>query len=273
MSLFAIRDDDTSFFTKPEDLEAVYRPFWSQIPISLAVVPFTVASHRDVVFSIGASGRQTFPFGENGELVAYLKERLQRREIEVMMHGFTHEYRRTRRGWLSEYVWKGEHQLHTETSIGKRYLEESLHTKIRVFVPPSNRIGKAGIRAVRVSNLHICYGSGKDVKHPWSLAYATTDLKRWMSRVLRRRPYPFPVDLSTHKELVSYELNPYNGTYKKLCNALEYCVKLSAPFVLATHYWQFQNHPDMLTELYKFVDHALELGAGPATVSESMGVI
>lgn len=273
MSLFAIRDDDTSFFTQPEALEAVYKPIWGQIPMSLAVVPFTVAAHRDIVFSTSASEEQTFPFGENGELVVYLKERLRRRHIEIMLHGFTHQYKKAKWRRLSEYVWKSEHELYKETRTGKHYLEDLLNTQVRVFVPPNDRIGKAGVRAIVTANLHICYGSGRSVNHPWGLKYATADLRRWMFGILRMHRYPFPLDLGTHKESVAYELNPKKATYERLRDALEYCVKLSAPFVLATHYWQFQHHPAMIAVLYKLVDHALKLGAKPATVSECMGVL
>jgi hypothetical protein len=271
MSLFAIRDDDTSFFTRPEELESVYSPLSDQIPISLAVVPFTVAAHRDIVFSTSASEGQTFPLGENRELVMYLKEQLQHRRIEIMMHGFTHQYKKAKWRWLSEYVWKSEYQLYTETRAGKHYLEDLLNTRVRVFVPPNNRIGKAGVRAVVTANLNICYGSGSGVNHPWGLTYTKADLRRWTFGILRRRRYPFPLDLGNYKESVSYELSPKRATYEKLRDALEYCVKLSAPFVLATHYWQFQRHTAMIAELYNLVDYALKLGAKPATVSECMG--
>jgi hypothetical protein len=273
MSLFAIRDDDTSFFTRPEELEVIYGPLWGQVPISLAVVPFTVAAHRIKVFSTSAPEGQTFPFGENSELVTYLKERVQRRQIEIMLHGFTHQYQKSKWHGVSEYTWKSEHQLYIETTTGKRYLEELLNTTIRVFVPPNNRIGKAGTKAVVMADLNICYGSGKGVNHPWSWGYATADVRRWMFRILKGHRYPFPLDLGTHKESVSYELNSKKGTYEKLRDALEYCVRISAPFVLATHYWEFKDYPAMLTMLYKLVDHALKLGAKPATVSECMGVL
>ena len=40
----AIRDDDTSFYTNPEDLKKAHE-FLGDIPISLSVVPFTVKDH------------------------------------------------------------------------------------------------------------------------------------------------------------------------------------------------------------------------------------
>jgi hypothetical protein len=37
---FCIRDDDTSYFTTPDDLEEVYGSITDHGPVSLAVVPF-----------------------------------------------------------------------------------------------------------------------------------------------------------------------------------------------------------------------------------------
>ena len=51
MSFFAIRDDDTSFFTSPEELDSVYSNYWGKVPISLAVVPFSVPEHRGRSFN------------------------------------------------------------------------------------------------------------------------------------------------------------------------------------------------------------------------------
>lgn len=64
--IFAIRDDDTSYFTKPEDLEKAYDYIQSG-PISLSVVPFTVPIHRDDVF----------PYGGNIEFGYYPIEKMQ----------------------------------------------------------------------------------------------------------------------------------------------------------------------------------------------------
>lgn len=52
MMKFAIRDDDTCFFTKPSDLEKAY-DFIDKGCISLSVVPYTVPIHKDDVFPYG----------------------------------------------------------------------------------------------------------------------------------------------------------------------------------------------------------------------------
>ena len=41
---FALRDDDTSFFTEPGKLEAVYGDVWDRVPVLLAVVPHAAVS-------------------------------------------------------------------------------------------------------------------------------------------------------------------------------------------------------------------------------------
>ena len=42
---FCIRDDDTSFFTSPEELEDAYGEITTRGPVSLAVVPYCRAGH------------------------------------------------------------------------------------------------------------------------------------------------------------------------------------------------------------------------------------
>ena len=49
---FAIRDDDTSCFTKPEDLEMAY-DFIKTGAVSLSVVPYAVPHHEKGVLPYG----------------------------------------------------------------------------------------------------------------------------------------------------------------------------------------------------------------------------
>ena len=72
----ALRDDDTSFFTTPEQLHAVYHDIWDRLPVSLAVVP-RAAGYRDKAIpeKYWEAGR-VFPLEENTTLVEFLRERL-----------------------------------------------------------------------------------------------------------------------------------------------------------------------------------------------------
>ena len=67
---FAIRDDDTSYFTSPAELERAY-DFVDRGAISLSVVPNTVYCHKDTVYPYGDKKGCPgyFDIAENEELV------------------------------------------------------------------------------------------------------------------------------------------------------------------------------------------------------------
>ncbi len=94
---FAIRDDDTSFFTKPEELEKAY-DFVQEGPISLSVVPCTVPHHEKGVLPYGEGiPFGYYPVGDNSELVDYLRHN---RNYDLMLHGYTHEYQQINGVWF-----------------------------------------------------------------------------------------------------------------------------------------------------------------------------
>ena len=41
----AIRDDDTCYFTAPDELERVYSDIWDRVPVCLAIVPVRLATN------------------------------------------------------------------------------------------------------------------------------------------------------------------------------------------------------------------------------------
>ena len=91
---FAIRDDDTSFFTKPEELEKAY-DFVQNGPVSLSVVPYTVPIHRDDVFPYGrgnaALPHVSYPLSGNTVLVDYLREAVKTGKYDILLHGYSHQ--------------------------------------------------------------------------------------------------------------------------------------------------------------------------------------
>lgn len=147
---FAIRDDDTSFFTRPEELDTLWGPFLPYIPISLAVVPVSLEPFHLGDPALFYQGREQHALKANPELVAWIKAHLTRGSVAVMCHGYSHEYRRTGPRHLEqEYVWKPFDRLRQETTEGKRILESTLGCPITTFVPPGNGISGAGLAAVR----------------------------------------------------------------------------------------------------------------------------
>lgn len=270
MSLFAIRDDDTCFFTQPEDLDFVYGPYWGTVPISLAVVPFSVPAHRGRSFSTGHAHDKMVPLGENLILVNYLREKIRKGQVEIMLHGYSHEYKLIDGRWVGEFGWKSEEQLVWEVAEGKVYLERLLDTRILVFVPPSNTIGSAGIRAIRRIGLNLSGIMGLGGDRPFTLDYSAAYIKRWVYRIQHGRPYPYPLKYGGHSELSAQALTP-RSCREGLLNALGWCADKHVSFVLATHYWEFRDDPTMHDTLTSLFNKAKALNMTFATISQCIG--
>ena len=140
---FCIRDDDTNFFTTPEELERAYGRITAGGPVSLAVVPFCRAGTSKAVPERLRGRLSVHPLHENAELVEYLARKSSRPVASKSCSTATTTTNRT-----------GDPSLPTATTStaecadGRDYLEELLRTRVRVFVPPHNAIGRQGLQAV-----------------------------------------------------------------------------------------------------------------------------
>ena len=83
---FAIRDDDTNFFTSPEEIEFCYKHTWDFCPPSLSVIPFVQGNWREWQDEFYSTGKiadwdrwekddALHPIHENVKLVEFLKEK------------------------------------------------------------------------------------------------------------------------------------------------------------------------------------------------------
>ncbi len=276
--MFAIRDDDTSFWTNYQDLEEIYDPFWKKgIRVSLAVIPFAVQSHFQGEHKFFYQDEENKSLEENSALVDFLREKNQQNKIEIMLHGYSHAYqvrlshhksvlatktntdglrKRTHEShlqWIGEYAWKTEDQLMKETQEGKAYLEKLFSTEIRIFVPPSNHLSMAGAKAMMRAGLHLSGIMGIFPERPLTWAYLLAYIQRGWSSVRYHRPYPYPLSFNRHQELVAYPLTP-RVSLETLIQQFLWCEKKNAPFVLATHYWELKKYPDLRGILKSFID-------------------
>jgi hypothetical protein len=263
---FAIRDDDTSFFTRPEELDEVYGAYWGEVPISLAVVPFSVPAHKERSFAPQMDAGVGIPLERNAQLVAYLREKVKAGMVEIMLHGHSHEYRRVGGRWVGEFGWKPQDVLMRETAHGRAYLEDLLDTRVRVFVPPGNTIGAAGIRAVRQAGLGLSGTMGRGGDRPLGPGYLLAYARRWSWRAARGTPYPFTLHYDGHSELCAHALTP-RASPARLAAVLDKCIAWKAPFVVASHYWEFKEDPSMASTLAQLVDTARREGMAFAPVS------
>ena len=88
---FCIRDDDTSFFTTPDELEHAYGEVTQWGPVSLAVVPFHRAGTSKAVPEKFRGRGSVHPLHGNRPLVEYLRAGVSKGSFEIMLHGYHHD--------------------------------------------------------------------------------------------------------------------------------------------------------------------------------------
>jgi hypothetical protein len=228
---FLIRDDDTNYFTKPEQLEECYSDVWDFCPISLSVVPFHGGTESGAIPKEYWSGNDMFPVGDNVYLVRFLREKIAEGKVYIMMHGYSHKDEQGGPEFVAGY------NLDRKVAEGKRYLEQVFGVPIRVFVPPHNALSRQGFMAVVNNGLSISGIVGLRSR-PFDLCAVRKMLVRRWWRFAHGGEYPFPIHYKTYTELAYYPLTPL-VSLASLIRRLDYTRKWNGWFCLATHYWEF----------------------------------
>ena len=259
---FALRDDDTSYFTEPGRLEAVYGDIWNQLPVSLAVVP-KAAGFRDAAIPEKYwRAERNFPLGENGPLIEFLRQHMAAGRVTVAQHGLTHE------DFAGGYEFQAAPDLEPRLRDGHGYLESLLGTSISIFVPPHNALSKRGHAAVAAASLNLL----------GSFLYFNPSLRPWDRRTLgnwqrirsyrqrtgrtKRDPfiYPYVLRYERHAEFGCHSLVP-GTTFEVLRSAFDEARDAGGHFCVATHYWEVN------ADLKSVLTRLLEYAAGHRDVS------
>jgi hypothetical protein len=252
---FAIRDDDTSFFTDPQQLERVYGDIWDEVPVSLAIVPFHASTKSGAVPAEYWDGEREFATADNHALVGFLREQIQRRRVSVLLHGYNHK---NYPGGFEFQV--GEHLL-DRIAKGKLELERLFDVDVRTFVPPHNALSRRGLEAVDQSGLNVLgsFLSFSPRQRPWDLTTPGNYLKVWTYRRRTgrgrhdRMVYPRPLRYANHAELGCHGLIP-GTTLDSLVQGFEEARSGGGDFCLATHYWEIDGA--MASTLRQLLEHA-----------------
>ena len=229
---FCIRDDDTSFFTSPEELEHAYGEITRQGPVSLAIVPFHRAGTSKAVPEQFRGRWSTHPLHENSALVDYLRTRIAEGRFEAMLHGYHHDVRQ------GPHEFAAHRDLRQRVLDGRKYLEGLLKTEIRVFVPPHNALSSHGLRAIAGAGLHVAGVAG--IRHGWPVWSLTTwrlwfHLRRW--RRQGGKGVPWVLDLGTHREIAVNPVTPKTSLQDNNA-AFDSALQVNGVFCAATHYWE-----------------------------------
>jgi hypothetical protein len=267
---FCIRDDDTNFFTTPEDLEQAYGEITNWGPVSLAIIPFCRAGWNKAVPEKLRGRWSVHPLHENQVLVSWLRASIAQGRFEAMLHGYHHDDEQHE----GEFA-KGNDLLR-KVSDGRKYLEDLLGAPIRVFVPPHNAIGREGLKAIALEGLHL--GCTAGLRSGWSplspLTWTTwLRLRKW--RVDGGLGIPWILDMGDHREIAGNCVTPASSLKE---NEARYdCARqMGGVFCAATHYWEFDcpsiqpDTPTVREHLQRLIERVL---SDPGVIWRSVGEI
>lgn len=260
----AIRDDDVSYFTNPQELMKAYDFLSEDDCVSLSIVPFTVPVHRGDVFPYGEGIRNDYyDIADNRELLSFIRDGSRKGRYDCLLHGYSHEYRLQGKQWIAEMKWKSKDQLKKDLTEGKQHLEMLLGIPIFVFVAPNNSIDQKAISVIE--ELKMDY-SGIIMYHDRNinLRYIINFIKRWSFRVLKKIQYPGILNYGKHKELAAYTVDDY----ERLVYEYHVCKKKKVPFVIYTHYWQLNRDEKVKRLLKKIYKYAKNDGAQVVPLSQ-----
>lgn len=239
MMKFAIRDDDTCYFTDPTELERVYHDVWDQVPICLATVPFAIGYERAGIPAEHWHDGEAFALERNAALTEFLRSLVGSRRATIALHGYTHQ------DYRDGFEFQAAPDPDRRVRDGLRYLRETLSMKISIFVPPHNALSRRGLAAVGAAGLNILgsFLSFRPSMRPWDRMtpanwIRVTRFRRRTGRTKRDRlVYPHVLRYADHAEFGCHSLIP-GTTVEELTAAFDEARRAGGDFCLATHYWE-----------------------------------
>jgi hypothetical protein len=254
---FAIRDDDTSFFTSPEEIEFCYKHTWDICPPSLSVIPFVQGNWRKWQDEFYLTGKITdwetwekddelHPIHENVGLVEFLKDKVSQGKIALTMHGVHHRNKDAQRLPLTNNLvhyaeFFTTRDLTESLKEGKEYLERLFDQPFTVFTPPQNVITLKGYQSIVNNNLGLVGGGLSFLARQKNLHWLR-ELINWgyfKSTHAGELYYPYVINLGNRKEMMVHFPLQEVTQIEYLIDSFNFVKKADGDFILSTHYHGF----------------------------------
>jgi len=285
---YIIRDDDTSYWTTADELEEKYGDlFKCGLKLSLAVIPFSVRSYNfgnESLFYQDIDGRD---IAENKDVCNYIKEKIKADNIEIMLHGYSHQYYLNSNGRMLPATLENISEIKNNNGVpsfigefgynnaehaslmreGREHLESIFNTSIKVFVPPSNQVSRTCASALDLNSLNLSGIVTKDLNRNFSVKTIISYYRRIYNKLLHSKNCALPLSYKNHRELSALSVTPVSG-FDRLRPTLELAIKAHEPIQLATHYWELDE--DLKAELCKMISLFQAHNYSSALISEIM---
>lgn len=275
MKTVIIRDDDAHAFTDSALLNKIYSPsfFRRGFKLSVSVIPMLdtsarIGSKNNPFYRRGCEYEPFIPKNTiNSGFHDFRKNRavsswLGKQNVEPCLHGYSHTVR--------DFSSSNYAVMKEMLAEGRTIVERAVKKKVRVFVPPHERLSKSGWRAVTDSGFRIF----RNIIRPLKDVAVTIPLSEYgLSHARANFLYGYDglVQYKNNKELGT--MNPYLfSCFWDLKQTLEdACKKFdsSRVFIMANHHWEFAINPRMHKYWNDFVDYMAPHNFTGMTASEA----
>lgn len=290
----AIRDDDANYFTTPEELEYCYSDIWDMLPPTLCLISKVRGNWQKWVHKIYIDRQQTdwdawtkdnrpYPIEENKELIAFLREKIADKKLDVAFHA---KYHRNGDDELppersnnyirgAEFYTNRDLTEYIKTEV--EHLSHLLHYPITVFTPPQNLLTHKGYQSVLNAGLNMCgggiafYKKEKDMRGLMNMGK-----QLWFKAMHKDNDYPRVLHYTNHTEIpYHYPLQP-GIRLQLLIDAFDMVRQFDGDFVLSTHYVEFpypmvyDEKLTMKNVLNQFLDYTSKYNVKYVSLSEML---
>ncbi|MBI4019216.1 MAG: DUF2334 domain-containing protein [Candidatus Aenigmarchaeota archaeon] len=277
MKTIIIRDDDVHAFTPLETLKKVYntRFFDAGFKLSLSVIPnmdtsVQIKGTNNPFVRRGYIHEPFIPkdrvntgfhsFGKNAAVAKWLSST---KSVETCLHGYSHS--------LSDFASADKARIRSLLHEGRKTVESAIGKRINTFVPPHERLSKAGWQVVNDNGMQLF----RNIIRPLKDIVYTVPVSQYGLRHARKEffyGYNGLVKYRSAKELgcmEPYLFSPFWDLEESFRYACEKFDK-SSLFIMTNHHWEFDINPKMLTWWRKFVRYMSEHEFVSMTATEAM---
>lgn len=254
MRKIIFRDDDTSYFTRIDQLQAIYGRIWkAKKPINLAVVPNVYGDIRvywrdgnpyDPGVPPQFRGRtQHYSITQNPELCAFLIEKAQDGLVEICLHGYAHVF--------YEFISHDIVLIRNMIDRGLDILHQAFpNIPIKTFIAPYDRLSPIALTEL--------------LERGFTVSTQSTNLQPLPQLPqIHGHEYAQLTDTQTLYVCDNYFYTHRNDAHTSLMNVGKH-MALNDLTIITNHYWMFFHdwnataNPNIMMYWNKFLDQVLD---------------
>lgn len=257
-----IRDDDLCYWSKWKDFEFIYSQLG--VPVSVSLVLNGANMHGNSMPYGNFDKFETKKINDNHELCDYLRKQIKNKKIEILMHGFTHEFKTIKNERVPEMLWRDNNFIRENLPIYKLELESLFNCKINFFISPADKCKKSFYKELKKNKLNTCGLISSINSRPFSFCTLKNFLIRNINRIKYKYPYTGIMKYNGFFEIMTYQ----NLNFDYLVKTYNFLKSKNYDMVVEVHYWDLLKNPSKILILDKFISYCRNNGAHFCLISD-----